>query len=189
MRLEISWLERYEYPNSGRCSVFAGCRSGHFSVVVRVFPDRFVGMITKSRRLFPGFPILAWLLSWLLLGQGLGSAAVLCFGLDGHVAVEGAAGEGRCGPVGTVPADDILLLPVVPADHCGSCIDVYAGSEKLFPTNSFFSTRTLQDGVAVYIPLSIHVSPAAPSSVVFSCITSSPQRFTLQSLQSVVLRI
>jgi len=69
----------------------------------------------------------------LLLVLGSGPGAVLCFGEDGHVALEPLAGAGGCAcpPAGRADADAHRgpdLRPAAAAEACGACLDIPVSS-------------------------------------------------------------
>lgn len=79
-------------------------------------------------RRFRKTPVVAWavVLAVLLPGlDGLGES-VLCFGADGHVAVEAAVSPGACSAA-SVFGDTSSYNPereLSRGDHCGPCVDV-----------------------------------------------------------------
>ena len=66
-------------------------------------------------------------LAYLVLVTGSGSASVICFGEDGHVAIEIDRG-GTCADSKHEPSPECQLSEA-PHCHCGPCIDIPLGSE------------------------------------------------------------
>ena len=69
------------------------------------------------------------LMAGLLASFGRHGTFVLCFGEDGHVAVEAASAEHCCEPVSAVPLPPSSGVPAKPGIHesdypCGSCLDI-----------------------------------------------------------------
>ena len=69
------------------------------------------------------------LMAGLLASFGRYGTFVLCFGEDGHVAVEAASAEHCCEPAPAVPFRSSSGVPLEPGSHqtdypCGSCMDI-----------------------------------------------------------------
>ena len=85
--------------------------------------------------------------------------AVLCFGVDGHIAVELASATGSCqaAPVSTRPPSAPAWMDAarLSLDHCGPCVDV-----NLSSTNSIAARLSaLQDEILRTTPPVLLVSP------------------------------
>lgn len=69
------------------------------------------------------------LLTWMTTAVGTVEGRVLCFGSDGHVAIEADAGDGSCGSAAFRAAAGASVArpggasPGWEEDHCGPCTD------------------------------------------------------------------
>lgn len=78
---------------------------------------------------FRKVPFVAWtvLLAVFLSGSGAAGESVICFGADGHVAVEAAVTPGACHSASlerVAAVDDPERELTRKGDHCGPCVDV-----------------------------------------------------------------
>lgn len=136
----------------------------------------------------------AWwvLLAYLLISTGGSVNGVLCFGLDGHIALE-FTGLGGCGPE-SVDGSGSTTLSLAASengrDHCGPCVDVPILANA--SDNSIASVK--QPGSQQRVPLATPVTTAARE---ITAVKSVPLRqsavpsvsATLLFLRTVVLRI
>jgi hypothetical protein len=74
------------------------------------------------------------LLVYFAMGAGLVDSSVLCFGKDGHLAVESAVSCALCGVRTALPVQLESLVPGGnPATGCGPCQDFSITSAREFP--------------------------------------------------------
>ena len=144
----------------------------------------------SSRRLY----LSLWLLG-LLIGQGALQGFVLCFGVDGHIAVESASPGTGCslfanvasqGAASLSPIEDIGPLYW----HCGPCSDLSISSESSYLLVRSAEARAPQVEslllAASLSPLSTHVR-ILPEDLLPQALPQD--RSFLSSLRSVVLLI
>ncbi len=136
---------------------------------------------------------LIWLLLYIIIGQGPLPDLVMCFGANGHIAVE-ASQNGRCGRSARSPLQEYneLSSPKAPfpKDHCGPCVDIS------FSTGSLYEEVVLAQNMASQTEApAFAASPfSLPASVEIATEGLLPlpppaSAFALASLRTVVLLI
>lgn len=137
---------------------------------------------------------LIWLLLFacLLLGAGARSRLVLCFGSDGHVALE-ASEVGVCGSSSNASVETIGFLTSLKsqsrADHCGPCVDIpfflsVANDQKVKLNNP---TLLVTAPVAIAPSPTFVLGPNAPNRTV--SILRPTQNIVLANRRTIVLLI
>ena len=135
------------------------------------------------------------LLAYLLIGQGAVQNFVLCFGVDGHIAVESAPSGTRCEPFLNMAPQGASSLSsikdIAPLYwHCGPCLDlsISAGNSYL----PVYSVQNRMPQVGSFL-LAVSLSPLSTYAEilpeVFLPQALSTNHSFLASLRSVVLLI
>lgn len=74
------------------------------------------------------------LLTYFAMGAGSVDSSVLCYGEDGHLAIESALSCAFCGVRAVLPVPPESLIPEEsPASDCGPCQDFAIASAREFP--------------------------------------------------------
>ena len=140
------------------------------------------------------FPSL-WLLTYLVIGQGALQSFVLCFGVDGHIAVESAPAGTGCGPFLNMASQGASSLSSIKDSgplywHCGPCLDL-----SITSGNSYLPVYSVQDRVPQVesLLLAVSLSPLSTHAEILPEVllpqALSADRSFLVSLRSVVLLI
>ena len=133
--------------------------------------------------------LLPWLLAGLLLSQGQLSGTVLCFGADGHIAVELATR--RCCCCGS---SSKVVLPEASSSlqeqsHCERCMDLAIPSITLSkPTLPAQDRTPRNEAPALATPIFLQSLPVEIASASFSAL-SFANTFFLPYRRTVVLLI
>lgn len=129
---------------------------------------------------------------YLVLVAGSGNASVLCFGNDGHVAIELDRG-GACADSGHESSDsqDCELLASEPHCHCGPCVDIPLSFELVESRHVTIESLSLQTETLLPIPVEANSPSILEQATVVTLpipppISISP---TLLSLRTIVLLI
>ena len=135
---------------------------------------------------------LIWQLPCLLVGQGFGGSATLCFGLDGHTAVEAVSAGDRCGSSLTSGARPLSLKVTFDGAEtcCGPCLDLPTGVGDLLPSAFPGLDRLLKIGAAAHVLADSDIVPVGPAAACAVCPHQFlPSSSVLEFLQNVVLLI
>ncbi len=132
------------------------------------------------------------LLAYLVAGVVNLNEVVLCFGDDGHVAVERATLGGRCESAPAQPASPLTWTTADDASecHCGPCVDVALASIDALPTR----VLSLQDVTPPFQFAALKASPfllptgPSPTKRLLTFTPPTPS-VALASLRSVILLI
>ena len=129
---------------------------------------------------------------YLVLVAGSGSASVLCFGNDGHVAIE-LDRDGACDDSGheSSNSQDCELLESEPHCHCGPCVDIPLSYELVESRPVTIESLSFQTETLLSIPLEAN----APSFLELATVVTLPIpppisiSLTLLSLRTIVLLV
>ena len=105
------------------------------------------------------------LLAYLVAGVVDLNEVVLCFGNDGHVAIERATLGGRCESAPAQPASPLTLTTADDASacHCGPCVDVALASIDAPPTRVLSLQDVTPQFKLLALPAPLFLLPAGPS--------------------------
>jgi len=73
--------------------------------------------------------LIVWLLIYVPFAQAIFGQAVLCFGTDGHVALENISSDGACHDESHIA--DMVDQGCLTVDHCGPCLDLLPHIDEL----------------------------------------------------------
>jgi len=85
--------------------------------------------VDVMKKRFQHIGLIVWLLIYMPFAQATFGQAVLCFGVDGHVALENTSVDGVCHE--DVHLTDVLDQDCVTVDHCGTCLDLLPNLDVL----------------------------------------------------------